>query len=143
MDLIETSRVRQASTGLPAKAPRSRSFVFDSESSSPTVVQNSHRNRPCDSCRKRKSRCVVNINCSTCVLCDFHGQECTYLDIPPSRKRKSAQENGPFEDAKRFVSAVRFTTDHHSNPCLDDSRPKSPIMYLCKTPIFRSMTMQV
>jgi hypothetical protein len=51
--------------------------------------------RPCDACRRRKSRCVINYNAATCVLCEFHRQECTFVEGSQARKRK---HNGVGED---------------------------------------------
>lgn len=46
--------------------------------------------RPCDSCRRRKSRCVVDdVEGARCVLCIFHNQDCTFLEEPVARKRKA------------------------------------------------------
>ncbi|KAF2843293.1 hypothetical protein M501DRAFT_906725, partial [Patellaria atrata CBS 101060] len=44
--------------------------------------------RPCDSCRKRKSRCEIAEGASSCVLCQFHYQPCTFVENPRPRKRK-------------------------------------------------------
>ncbi len=44
--------------------------------------------RPCDICRKRKSRCAKEPDQERCVLCTFHGRECTYLDAPQPRNKK-------------------------------------------------------
>lgn len=46
------------------------------------------RERPCDACRRRKSRCVINEGAVLCVLCEFHKQECTFVQDPQPRKRK-------------------------------------------------------
>ena len=51
--------------------------------------QRTFKHRPCDTCRKRKSRCVVNEGAPKCVLCLFRGQDCTFLEDVPPRKRKS------------------------------------------------------
>lgn len=45
------------------------------------------RNRPCDACRRRKSKCVTEEGNTICVLCKFHDQQCTYLEAPQPRKR--------------------------------------------------------
>ncbi|KAF2872034.1 fungal-specific transcription factor domain-containing protein [Massariosphaeria phaeospora] len=45
--------------------------------------------RPCDSCRRRKSRCEIADGGVPCVLCHFHQQECTFLEEPQPRKRKA------------------------------------------------------
>lgn len=47
--------------------------------------------RPCDTCRKRKSRCVKEPGQDKCVLCAFHRRECTYLDEPQPRKKRKAE----------------------------------------------------
>jgi hypothetical protein len=44
--------------------------------------------RPCDSCRRRKSRCEVTDGLP-CVLCRFHRQECTFIEEPQPRKRRA------------------------------------------------------
>jgi hypothetical protein len=46
------------------------------------------RERPCDACRRRKSRCVIKENTVICVLCEFHKQSCTFIQDPTPRKRK-------------------------------------------------------
>jgi len=46
------------------------------------------RERPCDACRRRKSRCVIHEGQLLCVLCEFHKQECTFVQDPQPRKRK-------------------------------------------------------
>lgn len=45
------------------------------------------RSRPCDACRRRKSKCVTEDGQTICVLCAFHNQECLYLEAPQPRKR--------------------------------------------------------
>lgn len=56
-----------------------------------TVTGNKSRSRrPCDSCRRRKSRCEIIDGSTPCVLCRFHRQECTFLEDPQPRKRKAA-----------------------------------------------------
>ena len=46
------------------------------------------RNRPCDACRRRKSRCVLNEGALKCVLCEFHAQDCTFIEKLLPRKRR-------------------------------------------------------
>ncbi|KAK0649193.1 fungal-specific transcription factor domain-containing protein [Cercophora newfieldiana] len=51
--------------------------------------------RPCDICRKRKSRCAKEPDQERCVLCTFHNRECTYNDAPqPRRKRADFPDDG-------------------------------------------------
>ncbi|KAG0637311.1 hypothetical protein HOY80DRAFT_1052048 [Tuber brumale] len=56
------------------------------------------RDRPCDACRRRKSRCVMNEGAEICVLCQFHSQECTFVQSPQPRKRRLASSNVGSED---------------------------------------------
>lgn len=56
--------------------------------------QRSSRHRPCDACRRRKSRCVLKEGAVKCVLCEFHGQECTFMEkIPPRKRRRASGED--------------------------------------------------
>ncbi|RFU27057.1 hypothetical protein B7463_g9279, partial [Scytalidium lignicola] len=69
-----------------------------------TSAQAKRKDRPCDACRKRKSRCVLEEASTICVLCKFHGQECTFLHEPQVRKRKVPQE-GEDPASKRRLSS--------------------------------------
>ncbi|KAL4937516.1 hypothetical protein BDV06DRAFT_226887 [Aspergillus oleicola] len=42
----------------------------------------SHKVRACDLCRKRKSRCTVDIPGQSCMLCRVQGAECHYQEEP-------------------------------------------------------------
>ncbi|KAL5121347.1 Fungal specific transcription factor [Pleosporales sp. CAS-2024a] len=68
----------------------------------------SRRERPCDACRRRKSRCVIHEGAALCVLCDFHKQECTFVQSPLPRKRKlidGLKKDSPNNTKKRSVDA--------------------------------------
>ncbi|KAK9388719.1 fungal-specific transcription factor domain-containing protein [Lipomyces mesembrius] len=54
-------------------------------------VQPGQKSRPCDSCRRRKSRCFIPPNDDSCVLCRFRKQECTFLEGPKPRRKRDAQ----------------------------------------------------
>jgi hypothetical protein len=49
--------------------------------------------RPCDACRKRKSRCEIQDGESVCVLCKFHRQTCLFNENPQPRKRRKVSDN--------------------------------------------------
>ncbi|USW54345.1 hypothetical protein Slin15195_G076640 [Septoria linicola] len=49
------------------------------------------RERPCDGCRRRKSKCVLQEG-RKCVLCEFHKQECTFVENAQPRKRKAPDD---------------------------------------------------
>jgi hypothetical protein len=66
------------------------------------------RDRPCDACRRRKSRCVIHEGAEVCVLCEFHKQECTFVQSPQPRKRR-LNSDGREEDAskRRYAKNTR------------------------------------
>lgn len=77
-------------------------------SSGPISNIRSRRERPCDACRRRKSRCVIHDGASLCVLCEFHKQDCTFVQSPLPRKRKAVEEgtkDSPNVSKKRSVDA--------------------------------------
>jgi Fungal Zn(2)-Cys(6) binuclear cluster domain len=61
----------------------------------------SRKERPCDACRKRKSRCVMHEGQTACVLCQFHSQDCTFVQSPQPRKRKLNGDGKEGSAAKR------------------------------------------
>lgn len=65
-------------------------------------IPRGRRERPCDACRRRKSKCVTKEGPSkVCTACGVHGQECTYLEDPQPRKRKVDTESNEGDPAKR------------------------------------------
>lgn len=74
----------------------------------PVANIRTRRERPCDACRRRKSRCVIHEGAVLCVLCEFHKQDCTFVQSPQPRKRKVTVD-GKKEDnnnqKKRSVDA--------------------------------------
>lgn len=62
--------------------------------------------RPCDPCRRRKSRCEIVDASPPCLLCRFHRQECTFNEEPQPRKRRAVAIN---EDD---TTAVRNQISH-------------------------------
>jgi hypothetical protein len=77
----------------------------------------SRKDRPCDACRRRKSRCVINEGQTSCVLCQFHTQDCTFVQSPQPRKRKLNTEGKEESVAKRRHADSFFS--------LQNSRPLS------------------
>jgi hypothetical protein len=68
--------------------------------------------RPCDACRRRKSRCVFNSDSSTCVLCDFHKQNCTFEEQPAPRKRKAPANETAVRLKRVYVTAEQTSSNH-------------------------------
>jgi hypothetical protein len=83
----------------------SRAHLSASMSSSTSgesgVNMRTRKDRPCDACRRRKSRCVINEGQTSCVLCQFHTQDCTFVQSPQPRKRKLNTEGKEESVAKR------------------------------------------
>ena len=59
------------------------------------------RDRPCDACRRRKSRCVMHQGAELCVLCELHKQTCTFVEDPLPRKRKASGDRSRDERSKK------------------------------------------
>ncbi|KAL8937192.1 MAG: hypothetical protein Q9216_004549 [Gyalolechia sp. 2 TL-2023] len=68
------------------------------------------RERPCDACRKRKSKCVMNEGASgTCAACSIHNQKCTFVEDPQPRKRRLDHDGKEVDSSKR-----RSTLESHN-----------------------------
>lgn len=77
-----------------------------SAAAGPVANIRTRRERPCDACRRRKSRCVIHEGAVLCVLCEFHKQECTFVQSPLPRKRKvvdDGKKDSPNNQKKRYV----------------------------------------
>ncbi|KAI9710118.1 MAG: Fungal specific transcription factor [Bogoriella megaspora] len=97
--------------------------------SSSGVIANirSRRDRPCDACRRRKSRCVIHEGKVLCVLCEFHKQDCTFVQSPIPRKRKP---NADINEASAKRSPLRRTfsqEDGHTIIKLEEESGPEPI----------------
>jgi len=71
-------------------------------------ITRTRRDRPCDACRRRKSKCVIHEGQGSCVLCQFHNQECTFVQSPQPRKRKLNAEGKEESLAKRRYAELAF-----------------------------------
>ncbi|KAI7700410.1 hypothetical protein KC322_g8339, partial [Hortaea werneckii] len=71
MQFIDSKENRPALKQLQQSAPAART----------------RKERPCDGCRRRKSKCVLQES-RKCVLCEFHKQDCTFVEKAQPRKRK-------------------------------------------------------
>ncbi|KAL8691401.1 MAG: hypothetical protein Q9218_003367 [Villophora microphyllina] len=85
-------KTKRAASGKDGKVPRGR------------------RERPCDACRKRKSKCVMNESApGTCTACATHSQKCTFVEDPQPRKRRLDQDGKEVDSSKR-----RSTLESHN-----------------------------
>ena len=88
-------------------SPAERSSHVENDLERNTLhTQRSSRNRPCDACRRRKSRCVLNEGAVKCVLCEFHAQNCTFKEkVQPRKRRHTSCE----DEVDRWLSAYHST----------------------------------
>lgn len=102
----EPSRMdRSPSTNIEPSLPRTASIGASSEGKRPRA------DRPCDGCRKRKSKCVIQ-DSTPCVLCRVHKQECTFVQGPLPRKRKLEDDSQPGTSLK--TAKLVGTADLHT-----------------------------
>ncbi len=80
--------------------------------------------RPCDNCRKRKSRCEMSDNDTQCVLCQFHGKPCTFLSDPPKKKRRVSE--GIVETTRVPLSTSRVVQEPPSESAVEIRRRDHP-----------------
>ncbi|KAI4679548.1 hypothetical protein J4E81_010354 [Alternaria sp. BMP 2799] len=71
--------------------------------------------RPCDPCRRRKSRCEISDSGPPCVLCQFHDQECTFNENPLPRKRRAVDINEASDPTETTRSKLPLAGDYRNN----------------------------
>jgi len=71
--------------------------------------------RPCDSCRRRKSRCEIIDAGPPCVLCRFHRQECTFNEEPQPRKRRAIAFSDDDNTTERDATHPQHAPVHNSS----------------------------
>jgi hypothetical protein len=67
---------------------------------------------------------VINDGAKLCVLCDFHHQECTFLQTPVPRKRKLNGESVTGAEAQSMRSVSRASHFLHN----EDLEPTSQFL---------------
>ena len=105
-------------------APKDVATALDSPSQGLSTSQStaSRKRRPCDACRRRKSKCVVVTAQHRCNACLAHEFECTYIEQPASRKRKSGLELGRARISKRrYLFPVQLVRSKHLSKRFTDS----------------------
>lgn len=73
------------------------------------------RERPCDACRKRKSKCVITDGQKSCAACGLHGQKCTYIEDPQPRKRRLDSDAKDSDGPKRRSALSYSITENCTN----------------------------
>lgn len=98
----------------PSPRPKSSSMRSLIEGDLPNT--RTRKDRPCDACRRRKSKCVIHEAQSACVLCKFHKQECTFVQSPQPRKRKLVVETKEESPVKgRYVVLYPCPISQHGD----------------------------
>ncbi|RDW87826.1 hypothetical protein BP5796_03520 [Coleophoma crateriformis] len=59
------------------------------------------RDRPCDACRRRKSRCIMLQDATVCIMCQSRSEECTFVENPQRRKRRKLDTDGSSPDVSK------------------------------------------
>ena len=121
--------VEPSNTSIRSQFSASMSSTTSAESATNT---RSRKDRPCDACRRRKSRCVINEGQTSCVLCQFHTQECTFVQSPQPRKRKLNTEGKEESVAKRrYAQNIFFFCVAQRFPCLVNPYPSGRSLLIC------------
>ncbi|KAJ6627157.1 hypothetical protein B0H10DRAFT_422538 [Mycena sp. CBHHK59/15] len=81
----------------------------------------SRKNRPCDGCRRAKSRCAIPQSGPPCVECQQMGKQCTFDELPPERKKPKP----PTSPTTIFSSSSSHLTVDSPGPG-EKKRPRSP-----------------
>src|ERR1700753_1930249 len=79
--------------------------------------------RPCDACRKRKSRCEMQEGELACVLCKFHHQTCSFNENPQPRKKRKGSDTFAVEGG----GILNGARDNINSAPLDPSADASSI----------------
>ncbi|KAK9458546.1 fungal-specific transcription factor domain-containing protein [Lipomyces oligophaga] len=80
----------------PHQSNSSSTVSSNQQQSGQTVNSNrpfytrNRRERPCDGCRRRKTRCLRPDGAVICTMCVSHNEVCTFVLEPPTRRRQPA-----------------------------------------------------
>ncbi|POR37002.1 hypothetical protein TPAR_02798 [Tolypocladium paradoxum] len=78
--------------------------------------------RPCDACRKRKTRCIASGDGAQCVHCRLRGSPCMFQVDPPGRASPSVSTAEPGRDD----STLHTTTSQSNDRVSSAPEPPSP-----------------
>ncbi|TRM69249.1 hypothetical protein BD626DRAFT_544051 [Schizophyllum amplum] len=79
---MDDAKASSSDQGLPSPPTLSRPF-------------RSRKNRPCDACRRAKTRCAIPAAGPPCVECQQTRKQCTFDQLPPERKKPSKRPGSP------------------------------------------------
>ena len=72
------------------------------------------KDRPCDACRRRKSRCIILENTENCIMCHSRGEECTFVQTPQPRKRRRIDRGSEDGTRTKYMLAESLVSNKHS-----------------------------
>ncbi|KAL1952440.1 hypothetical protein VTO42DRAFT_5476 [Malbranchea cinnamomea] len=107
-----------ASAPAPASAPPRRAQQLPAMISTGSRPYRSHKVRACDLCRKRKSRCTVDLPGQSCLLCRIQGADCHYredLAAPKASMLRAFTANAPDLPSSAASAAAATTTTSSSS----------------------------
>ncbi|KAJ5061979.1 nitrogen regulatory protein OTam [Bipolaris maydis] len=81
--------------------------------------------RPCDPCRRRKSRCEKPDDHQPCLLCRFHHQECTFNENPPPRKRRALTINASTEPSESVANPLAYSPNSRRSSTTASTSPQN------------------
>lgn len=84
------------------------------------------KDRPCDACRKRKSRCVIKSGEDSCVHCQLRHSPCTFQHEPPERASLPGTTAGASPGAAGQVATLPSTHLAAEPSSTERGRTKSP-----------------
>ncbi|KAK6456359.1 fungal-specific transcription factor domain-containing protein [Scheffersomyces xylosifermentans] len=89
----------QLSTNGPGNNGFQSTGATNSSASTPNVPKTTKQRRPCDHCRRRKTKCVIIPDTNNCVQCEAKSLTCTYTSSAVKRKPLDV-DNGPMSKRK-------------------------------------------
>ncbi|KAH0372710.1 hypothetical protein KCU65_g843, partial [Aureobasidium melanogenum] len=117
-----------AAVAIQPLAPRSGPMAFNQQQPRSITSSRGRRERPCDGCRRRKSKCVLQ-DSLPCVLCEFHKQDCTFVEAAQPRKRK-VDDSAANKDTPNAKRPKDSKSPGQSPP--PQQRPVAPVIRLEK-----------
>ncbi|KAK6895213.1 Transcriptional activator protein DAL81 [Candida tropicalis] len=86
----------------PQHDPTAASSTSSLPPPTPQVTKSTKQRRPCDQCRKRKTKCVIVPNTDNCVQCEAKQLTCTYTAQAPKRKPTDQGNNEQLHKRERI-----------------------------------------
>jgi len=89
--------------------------------------------RPCDACRRKKTRCVVKDAADVCVLCEMRSITCTFEADPPVRAGGGTALHQSQNSPQTPASSRNVTTGEQ--PLIDSAAGRQPSQGAIQSPV--------